>query len=755
MTLSSPPGSAGAIASGSATHDQVNKFKRVCAKRSAASEQAATNTESTEAAAFRDGRSYVSLIKETLADLDATQAKVDTPSVVPTAATPNNNDHTASVNEPEVAQPTLGKEAADDFDTWLDTCMFGNDSEAACVEAQDIIESGFTHSVAMDEAMKGAHHLRRSDRCFDVLIKQPDRLKAACTFCNRDHSHCDGSAKSLRKLLDNAHEHIACASHELMNNDQMNHEAMNHDKMNMKRLLVWTARRRKHNNDADLSVTAANMGSPPDTAAVADTVDHDDNNDPTDVHADADARRENAEHHAQGQNELVREQNQRLAALEAELLELRTRAAQGNTSIGEAAGTSYAAQANVALANMNLIAPMTQHDNAAGATDTVRVAEEGELPTDNQSPLPTSSTPATNMTPMREALEDAHEERTANLLARFGESLAKSLTGHVQQAVHSQMVRPSPGVRPSEIGLSQFSGASSKMATVIEPEFYPRLLLWLEESEHLLRNSGLSTVQQIRTLFANLTGAARKQFTTRWRNLDFSAMTMLDAKEKVFALVPNHQTHFSRAAMDMTFTPANLASDLDRFALYASHGDLPVNGHHFWYRLIQEKLLEACPDLFRLAAEHFGKRVEFKPDMNFNTMIEQFMDVVLAVQTELKAQLLCHKRGYDGTPTNDKSKKPKLPPKDKSVDKSTDLKDDFSLARQVGMCFGCGTVYPVGRNGKRFDKNAHDSVCKKKFARGVVTEEFTSAIAKWRNYVSEGKSLDEIKRIADASRKNK
>jgi hypothetical protein len=46
-------------------------------------------------------------------------------------------------------------------------------------------------------------------------------------------------------------------------------------------------------------------------------------------------------------------------------------------------------------------------------------------------------------------------------------------------------------------------------------------------------------------------------------------------------------------------------------------------------------------------------------------------------------------------------------------------------------------------------------VCKKKFARGVVTEEFTSAIAKWRNYVSEGKSLDEIKRIADASRKNK
>jgi hypothetical protein len=28
--------------------------------------------------------------------------------------------------------------------------------------------------------------------------------------------------------------------------------------------------------------------------------------------------------------------------------------------------------------------------------------------------------------------------------------------------------------------------------------------------------------------------------------------------------------------------------------------------------LIQDKLLEAAPDLFRLAAEHFGKRVEFE-----------------------------------------------------------------------------------------------------------------------------------------------
>jgi hypothetical protein len=177
-------------------------------------------------------------------------------------------------------------------------------------------------------------------------------------------------------------------------------------------------------------------------------------------------------------------------------------------------------------------------------------------------------------------------------------------------------------VRPSDIGLTEFSGAHDKFATVIEPDFYPRLLLWLEESENLLRNSGLPVIDQIRLLIANLTGAARKQFLTRWhRRLDFATMTLADVRTKILALVPNHKTHFSRVAMDMTFRASRLASDLDKFALYAAHGDLPVDGHHFWYRMIQDKLLEAAPDLFRLAAEHFGKRVEFEPTMKFADMI--------------------------------------------------------------------------------------------------------------------------------------
>jgi hypothetical protein len=67
--------------------------------------------------------------------------------------------------------------------------------------------------------------------------------------------------------------------------------------------------------------------------------------------------------------------------------------------------------------------------------------------------------------------------------------------------------------------------------------------------------------------------------------------------------------------MDMSFRASRLASDLDKFALYAAHTDLLVDGHHFWYRMKQDKLLEAAPDLFRPAAKHFGKRVECEPTL--------------------------------------------------------------------------------------------------------------------------------------------
>jgi hypothetical protein len=425
----------------------------------------------------------------------------------------------------------------------------------------------------------------------------------------------------------------------------------------------------------------------------------------------------------------------RLATLESELLTLR--ASQVRAATGDQPGTSHLAQANVA--RLAAAANDPNHDTSAPA--------DGEA----------AAQPMQNMADLREGLQQAVTDRTDEQLTRFGTALINLLSGQVNQTVNHSLVRDSSRTRPGDIGLSEFSGASSRLATVIEPEYYPRLLLWLEESEHLLRNSGMTTLEQVRTLFANLQGAARKQFTTRWRNLDFHTMTMADAKAKIFALVPNHQTHFSRAALDMTFKANRLASDLDRFALYASHGDLPVDGHHFWYRLIQDKLLDACPDLFRLAAEHFGKRIEFDPNMTFVDMVDKFMDIVLAVQTELKTQLLGKRPLSAPSETGRAAKTPKqTSAAAKPTPKKNDLADNFTLARKVGMCFGCGELYPQGAKGTKFDKTSmisHNKNCRKKFVKGVVTDEFLAAIAKWRNMLESGKSLNDITRAANEMRR--
>lgn len=430
--------------------------------------------------------------------------------------------------------------------------------------------------------------------------------------------------------------------------------------------------------------------------------------------------------HAQAKNRAVTEADQRardaerrVAELEAQLLTLQsqTQLPGVRPAVDNVAGTSNPVCTNEAARR----ADMTQ---------------EGDPPA-----------PAMNMDGLRTTLEQSKDDRANENIEDFQANLLKLLSRTVQ----TQVVRNS-SMRMGDIGLSEFSGAHSQLATVIEPEFYPRLLLWLEESESLLRNSGLSLVEQIRALFAHLTGAARKQFISRFRNLDFSTITLNEAREKIFALIPNHQTHFSRAALDMSFNPNRLASDLDKFALYASNGDLPVDGLHFWYRLVQDKLLSACPDVFRLASEHFGKRIEFEPNMTFATMIEKFMDIVLAVQTELKGSLLGTKRPRNDTTPTPKAKQQKAakPMKSgKGTVKHPDLKDDFNLARAVGMCFGCGKLFPASNTGKRYEK-AHN--CTKAFVAGVVSDEFSSAISPWRKLVVEGKSKSEIEKIADSKR---
>jgi hypothetical protein len=782
--LSCPPGSAGAIASGSGVGSQSNPLKRTCSKSKSSEDSRVEHARVSahETRTDNTNRSYVDIMKEAIGAADTSAAGPQVTESLPSLDVGN-----CLAGKHPMFRSTAESlpEPDEDVDALIDPCLKDipppHELEVAAAEANAILASENNETLTgpvgaghEDDVNMGKYQLTRPPGCTKLTVFTTQQATEA--KCREPlEAMLKGDLPALQRRLRRTYEHYECASRAPI-------EPVN------RRLRVYATRRaRRPDNEAhephiepddNVPLTATRMGSAAPSNVPSDRDDLNENHEPDAeaglVHADANQRAEFATNSAHEANAQLSEIRASLAAMQAEVYTLR--AQQGRTSMGEAAGTSYAAQANVARASIfpqpeleatqgpavtfdNAAAPMTQNDITMNHT------EPGEMPNVVNTELPPvsngspSTAQAVNMQPLREELERVQNERTAQIIARSMEALAASLSGHVSQTVNNHMVRPSIGARPSDIGLSEFSGATSKMATVIEPEFYPRLLLWLEESDHLLRNSGLPTVQQIRTLFAHLTGAARKQFTTRWRNLDFSSMTMTEAKEKIFALVPNHQTHFSRAAMDMKFSAANLASDLDRFALYASHGDLPVDGHHFWYRMIQEKLLEACPDLFRLAAEHFGKRVEFEENMNFNAMLGRFMDIVLAVQTELKSQLL-GKRAFAGSSQPEHPKKFKAPLKDRSHDnkggkttKPADLSDDFTLARTLGMCFGCGELYPTSaRDDSRYDKKAHDAVCKKKFVKGVVTDEFSSRIAKWRKHVNNGMSADEVKTLAHASR---
>jgi hypothetical protein len=101
--------------------------------------------------------------------------------------------------------------------------------------------------------------------------------------------------------------------------------------------------------------------------------------------------------------------------------------------------------------------------------------------------------------------------------------------------------------------------------------------------------------------------------------------------------------------------------------------------------------------------------------MKFVDVIHKFMDIVLAVQTELRTRLVGGKRGRFSTaasPSKPSTKQARVAPRG---GKPSDLNDSFTLARKLGLCFGCGQLYPKGRDGRPYDRVAHDRGCRKKF----------------------------------------
>jgi hypothetical protein len=117
--------------------------------------------------------------------------------------------------------------------------------------------------------------------------------------------------------------------------------------------------------------------------------------------------------------------------------------------------------------------------------------------------------------------------------------------------------------------------------------------------------------------------------------------------------------------------------------------------------------------------------------MAFAPMIERLVDIVLAVQNELKTQVLGEKRPrpVEGEEQQRAAKVPRPTHASTSTAKAGRLSNDFCLARKVGMCFGCGKLYPAAVGTRdRYDKTLHDPVCEKPFIRGVITGEFKAAI---------------------------
>jgi hypothetical protein len=84
-----------------------------------------------------------------------------------------------------------------------------------------------------------------------------------------------------------------------------------------------------------------------------------------------------------------------------------------------------------------------------------------------------------------------------------------------------------------------------------------------------------------------------------------------------------------------------------------------------------------------------------------------------------------------------------------------DLSDNFTLARKLGLCFGCGQLYPKGTEGRSYDRAAHDRGCRKKFVRGIVTDEFNVGIAKWRGLHDTGRYSEQaLVELANSERRS-
>jgi hypothetical protein len=180
------------------------------------------------------------------------------------------------------------------------------------------------------------------------------------------------------------------------------------------------------------------------------------------------------------------------------------------------------------------------------------------------------------------------------------------------------------GITPKDVALELFHGAKNPDALVIDKEFFLPLLHWLRLCGMILRASHLPSSLWVSTLLGALRGAARKSFIRMHGDAPINEWSLDQFQVAVATLVPEHKTLFTEAALDMQFSTKSLCDDIARYALYMQHGEIDIITCFVFQRL-QNKLLQAKPDIFNVAAQQFNLHLEFQADFDQHIRASQII----------------------------------------------------------------------------------------------------------------------------------
>jgi hypothetical protein len=172
-------------------------------------------------------------------------------------------------------------------------------------------------------------------------------------------------------------------------------------------------------------------------------------------------------------------------------------------------------------------------------------------------------------------------------------------------------------------------------------------------------------------LVGALSGAAQRALQRKYqaRKHEIGTWTMAQAKTEIASLVPDHKTLFTKQALNMTFNAKHLVNDIQKYGLYMQHGEMEVDNKQLAFEMLQEKMLDACPDIFSVAQSAFNLRFDFKP----------LFEMVIADAVRIVDTLTIHNRlppvqeWKTATGSSVPSKRPRdaRPPPDRKAKKST------------------------------------------------------------------------------------